>query len=195
MRPFALSSAFASVIFGIAYASWVILELWYSLSSLGKDGHSRDRGTLLITVVTNGVFQPLVWYSALHIPGLAIGGNQPLIFLSGVCLMLFGTCFRFWAIRTLGKYFTPTVFIQRGHQLVTDGPYRHLRHPSYTGLLATIVGIGIALGNWGSVAFCLLSFSAILVRMHVEEQALLQHFGTEYQTYVKRTARLIPRIY
>ena len=195
MKPFALSSTFTTLVFGCAYALWVVLEIWYALSSVRRAGQNRDRGTIVITLLTYCVFLPLSWISAMHVPNLTVRGNQWAIFWLGMLVMLFGTVFRFWAIRTLGKYFTPTVVIQKGQQLVTAGPYKYLRHPSYTGVFFTLLGSGIVLGNWLSVLFCVLAFGAILVRINVEEKVLLQHFGAEYENYMKHTDRLIPGIY
>ena len=76
--------------------------------------------------------------------------------LLGLAVFAFGIAYRIWAVRTLGRFFRYTVVVDADHRVVEDGPYRRLRHPSYTGLLMAALGVGIALGNWLAIAACLL---------------------------------------
>jgi protein-S-isoprenylcysteine O-methyltransferase len=88
------------------------------------------------------------------------------------------------------------VVIQLDHRLVTTGPYRHLRHPSYTGALVAALGFGLALGHWTSALVLVLGWSAgIAYRIRVEETALRDTFGASYDEYASRTRRLIPLLY
>jgi len=100
---------------------------------------------------------------------------------------------RLWAIRVLGQSFRTTVIVQDQHRLVEAGPYRLLRHPSYTGTLLTILGIGLCLGNWISLLL-VIAGSAIGYgyRIMVEERALRLRFGPQYDAYARRRWRLIP---
>ena len=89
-----------------------------------------------------------------------------------------------------------TVAIVAQHKLVDTGLYRLVRHPAYLGLLASMLGFGLASGNWFSLAAAaVLPPVAILYRIRVEERALLRHFGPAYQAYARRTRRLLPGIY
>ena len=82
------------------------------------------------------------------------------------------------------------------HALVETGLYRTIRHPAYLGMLATVLGFGLAAGNWLSLAALVgLPLAATLYRIRVEERALLHHFGPAYQAYAGRTKRLLPGIY
>ena len=95
-----------------------------------------------------------------------------------------------------GKYFTGTVLIKGDHRLVSTGPYKHLRHPAYTGALVAQLGLGLSSSNWFSLSQSFLPFVAAAVyRMHVEEQAFTESFGEEYNTYSKSTKRLMPKVY
>ncbi len=107
--------------------------------------------------------------------------------------MLAGIAFRWWAITTLGKFFTFDVAVQSGQKVVNSGPYRYIRHPSYTGALMTQLGIGLALGNWaGLLAFMLCMTIAYWYRIRVEERELLAALGEPYQRYMQSTHRIIP---
>src|SRR5262249_33215399 len=107
-----------------------------------------------------------------------------------------GLAIRLAAVATLRKQFTTAVAIVTDHELVRAGLYRIIRHPAYTGLLAIELGVGLASGNWLCVVVSIaLPLAGTLYRIHVEEQALVRHFGAAYQAYAARTKRLIPGIY
>lgn len=107
-----------------------------------------------------------------------------------------GVALRVWAVRTLGAAFRVVVSISEDQRLVTGGPYRILRHPSYTGLLLALLGIGLANGTVISVAAVIVvPVPAILWRVHVEEAALDASFGSAWEEYARHTRRLVPGLW
>jgi protein-S-isoprenylcysteine O-methyltransferase len=107
-----------------------------------------------------------------------------------------GLVLRWWAIITLGRFFTVDVTIQKDHELVDRGPFRLVRHPSYTGVLLAFVGFALSLRNWAALVVILVPiFVAFVRRMNVEEEALSQALGSPYTEYMVRTKRLVPGIY
>ena len=116
--------------------------------------------------------------------------------VAGVVLFAAGLIFRWWAIVTLGRFFTVDVTIEKDHELVERGPFRMVRHPSYTGVLLAFVGFALTLRNWGAILIVLAPiFVAFVRRMNVEEEALQRALGDEYVAYMGRTKRLIPGVY
>mgnify|MGYP001770744224 CR=1 FL=1 len=114
----------------------------------------------------------------------------------GLGLMGAGIGLRVYAIRMLGFRFTPRVAVQPGQTLVTTGPYRWVRHPTYTGLWLALIGVGVTTRcGWAALALTVIPFLGLWYRMRVEEQVLTAFFGDAYQDYVQRTWRLIPFIY
>ena len=110
--------------------------------------------------------------------------------------MVGGLLFRCYAIRQLGRYFVPVVAIQPAQGVNHLGLYRTLRHPSYTGAFITLVGYGLVLGNWLSLAVMLLVPGLVYgLRMRLEEAGLVEAFGEEYRAYMRRTKRLIPFLF
>jgi protein-S-isoprenylcysteine O-methyltransferase Ste14 len=80
--------------------------------------------------------------------------------------------------------------------VITVGPYRLLRHPSYTGLLLACAGVGLALANWVAVAaMVVLPLAAVLWRIHAEENALLATLGDRYRAYADHHKRLVPLVW
>jgi protein-S-isoprenylcysteine O-methyltransferase Ste14 len=109
--------------------------------------------------------------------------------------MWVGIGFRYYAMRVLGRYFTFQVDVHTGQTVIETGPYRYIRHPSYTGALITVFGLGLVLGNWASILAILVCTSAgYAYRIHVEEAALVAALGQPYRDYMCRTARLVPFI-
>jgi protein-S-isoprenylcysteine O-methyltransferase Ste14 len=114
----------------------------------------------------------------------------------GLVLLVAGTALRRAAIKELWRYFTVNVSILEGQRVIRRGLYRHVRHPSYTGLLLRYLGLGLAFANWLSAALIFLPLlCATVYRIRVEEDALTRHFGEEYRDYCRATRRLIPGVY
>lgn len=120
----------------------------------------------------------------------------PQLYLPGVCVFVFGMILRIWSIITLGRFFTVQVAIATDHQLIAHGPYRVLRHPSYTGALLEMLGFALCIGNWVTLLVMMLPMLAVFAwRIHVEEAALREAFPDSYPDYARRTWRLIPLVY
>ncbi len=115
---------------------------------------------------------------------------------SGLAVFAGGLALRAWAVHELGRFFKFTVVVQADHQVVDTGPYRLIRHPSYTGLLMIELGLGIALGTWLSIPACLLPpLIAFAVRLVTEERVLARELGDPYRAYMARTHRLVPGVW
>ena len=95
-----------------------------------------------------------------------------------------------------GRYFTFTVQTSGDQPVITSGPYRVIRHPSYAGILVAFMGIGLLLGNWLSLIGLSIAVTCGLVfRIRVEERALLRALGADYRTYAATHKRLVPFIW
>jgi protein-S-isoprenylcysteine O-methyltransferase Ste14 len=113
----------------------------------------------------------------------------------GFAVGLAGTVLLVWASVVLGRLMIHEAAVREDHALIESGPYRFVRHPVYVGYLALLLGSGVASLN---VCLCLLwpvSLLGILIQSASEEQLLRERFGQEYERYVRRTGRLIPRFW
>ena len=116
--------------------------------------------------------------------------------LLGITLLFLGITIRVWAIQTLGKHFTATVQIKENHQLITNGPYSIVRHPSYLGAWMAITGTALFLNSYIGVLVAFFGMMyAYYVRIAVEEKALTDSFGMLYKDYQRRVKKIIPLIW
>jgi protein-S-isoprenylcysteine O-methyltransferase len=184
----------------IFFASEVLLTV--TRRSRSKTGTKQDKSTLgmiwvviALSIVT-GIFvsrSAFLWDKGLWMFDLSSG---PAVTVAAVTLFAAGLILRWWAIVTLGRFFTVDVTTEKDHELVERGPFQWVRHPSYTGVLLAFVGWALTLRNWAAMTVVLVPiFVAFWRRMNVEEEALVQALGDKYCEYMRRTNRLIPGIY
>jgi len=181
-----------------SYWCWVSFEAWIVARDRREvKGESLDRSSFtwviawLVVGIVVGVFATPVL-----LPRCAIRNGVTPVFIAGIALVWAGILLRYWAIATLGRWFRSKVVIQEGHALVTRGPYRYLRNPSYTGSLMTFLGFGLGVCNWLSViVLSATGLAAFSRRIIVEDRALTGRFGREYQEYADRTWALLPFIW
>lgn len=113
---------------------------------------------------------------------------------AGVGLALIAGWLLIWIFHTLGRNLTDTVVTRKQHTLVTNGPYRWVRHPLYT--LAVLLGVAnsLAAANWFFFATGCLVFVLLAIRTRKEEENLIARFGDDYRKYMERTGRFLPRL-
>ena len=172
-------------------AIWVALELRQSLTHR-PEGVLRHWGNELVfrLAVVAGAVLATVFSRA---GGATLPGFTAWV---GLALLWSGIGLRLWSFRTLGRYFTFIVQTTPDQPVISDGPYRVIRHPSYAGLLLVIMGVGVLIGNWWSLISLTIAVACGLVfRIRVEERALLQDLGSPYRTYAASHKRLIPFVW
>jgi protein-S-isoprenylcysteine O-methyltransferase len=184
-------------VFWLSYGAWIVMETWiFSRDRRSARGVKADAASLpLFFVLLPAAL--IVAFLAPHLFGFAHMefAGAPLFYAS-IFLILAGVLLRIWSVITLGHFFRTTVFIHDDHRLVTSGPYRLLRHPAYAGALLTFAGIGLAMGNWISLAAALgLTGVAYGWRIAVEEKALQARFGEAFENRARQTWALIPLVW
>lgn len=188
----------AGRLFVLLIVVWASSELWLGWKRRSEDrSRRRDAGTLRLLLVTVyaciGIAVWLSYQGPGHLSDIALRAS---LFWAGLVLMATGLALRFWAIRVLARFFTVDVNIQPGHELIRHGPYRWLRHPSYTGSLMTFLGFGLALSNAWSLLVVLAPVTVAFVwRMRVEERVLAEAFPDQYLEYARQTKRLVPFVW
>ncbi len=188
------ASGLGLVLFDTSYSIWIISELFGAvliprLRRRGATRVRRDKGSGALVIFTVFLSISIAFYFGYG----GIGMLPDWAFYLGILLMFLGVLVRQWAIAILGRFFSLTVQIVEDHKVVEKGPYRLVRHPSYTGVLITFIGLGLAVQSGGALLVLLVVFGVSFgYRMLVEERTLLSELGPDYASYMKRTKRLIP---
>lgn len=184
---------------------WLALEVVLLVRDRvrGMGSTARDRASrrlnflaIVVTIVLAeavGIVVLVNPQSALRLPGSPGAVVCP---STGLAIMWLGLVVRLWAILVLGRAFRTTVEVHAGQQVVERGPYRWIRHPSYTGLLLLAIGFGLAMDSWISLLVALvIPILAVAWRISVEEHVLVETLGVAYERYRTRTKRLIPYVW
>lgn len=184
----------------LAYATvFVGVAAYRRRAQAGESYDLRQEGVLIAAVLRLGgliiwlyppvyaLFPGLVAWAGLPIPPLAR-------WVAGLVALLAVPPFVFWAQRHLGRNVTPTVTIKQGHELVTTGPYRHIRHPLYTAGMVFFLCLSVLTASWFMLAAIGLTSIALLARIPKEEARLAERFGEQYDAYVRRTGRFLPKL-
>ena len=181
----------------VVMAAWVAFEILLIVRDRRHDrGRAdADRGTRLLNAFL--VVGTVVVAGDLSSTARGLVVPDPVWFRSvGLVVVCLGFALRVWAITTLGAAFRTTVEVSQSQPVITKGPYRWVRHPSYTGMLVITLGFGIAFASWLSLLLCtVLPSLALLRRIHVEEREMVRVLGDPYRAYSARTKRLIPGIW
>ncbi|MFN2476674.1 MAG: isoprenylcysteine carboxylmethyltransferase family protein [Chthoniobacterales bacterium] len=183
----------SSQLIGLGY---LISELLLTVTHRSRGtGVPQDRSTLRVLwivifgSIVAGIFVTTHWRGAIF-------PHREVFALVGLATFVIGIALRWWAIITLGRFFTVDVQIAADHELVERGPFRLVRHPSYTGGLLAFTGFALSLGNWAAALVTVLPiFLAFVRRMNVEEHALSTALADKYASYMRRTKRLVPFVY
>lgn len=206
MRPLLATNLTLGIVFGVALLIFAVLQIVAGVRGMFSGGFrvrradGFDRGSLFVVFLTGTVgIGATVWVSY-RAQFATIAPSSPaariVVFFAGIVLLLGGTAFRQWAILTLGRSFTYDVRVASGQKVITGGPYRWLRHPSYTGLIVSYLGFGLAFGNWLSVLLAFVVPTAGLIRrVFVEEAALRAKLGAPYDEFAATRKRLVPGVW
>jgi protein-S-isoprenylcysteine O-methyltransferase Ste14 len=188
-------SAVASRLFVAQVAAFALTEVWIRVRTRRSTPSTDDR--LSRPVVALGLGLGVA--SAVFIASHWSGGTLPLPwawFIAGLLVTVAGIALRIWAVLTLGAFFTTEVRISPGQSVVSSGPYRWVRHPSYTALLLVVAGLGLAQTDWLSVLCAVvLPLPGLVWRIRIEERALRAGLGAAYDEYAAGRKRLLPGVW
>lgn len=182
------------ILFIIIWSLWFLSEILLNrlVRSGSSDSKNKDKGSIHIIWITIGFANLAGIISSIFLP-CPMGNVLTYI---GLLLIVTGMMIRFIAIWSLGRLFTVDVTIRKDHFIKKDGLYKIIRHPSYTGSLISFLGLGCSLNNWiSTIIIITLVTAAMLYRIKIEEQLLIEQFGDEYISYMKNSYCLLPWVY
>jgi len=138
---------------------------------------------------------PAVWIFTNFLDGFDYTPNV-ILFAIGALILLFTLRLFRLTHKALGRMWSHSLDLREGHKLVTSGIYERVRHPMYTAFWAWGLGAAFLLPNWIAGFSGLIGFGSLFfLRVGEEERMMQQEFGDEYDSYMKRTKRIIPGIY
>ena len=182
------------VTFWVVFYVWLGFEMWlgYRRRRLPSGATDRDSGSKAWVIGAVWTTAALGIGLAFAFPDAAIKSGRTAVFVAGLVLMLTGIVLRWYAVWVLGTSFTVDVATRPGQPVVESGPYRWIRHPSYTGGLLTLLGVLLCCCNPVSLVALVFALGGYAYRIRIEEEALASDLGAPYRDYMRRTKRLIP---
>jgi protein-S-isoprenylcysteine O-methyltransferase Ste14 len=174
-------------------AIWLVMIVYWNISARNirpvakaEDAKSTARRQLLLNLAILMLFVP--------VPGLTRQFLAPThaAVAAGFTVQVGSALFYFWTKRYLGRFWSSAVAIMKDHQLVRSGPYRLIRHPLYAGMLGMFIGTAIVSGQYHALIGAALGVIAYWDKIRIEERALREAFGAEYDDYKRHSSALIP---
>ena len=182
-------SGYLDVMFIGLYLLWMIIELRVTRRDVDTEGKKTYD---YMTCQLYGLGQLLTILTALWFPSVWRMPNAA--HFVGISIFLLGGCYRLWAIRTLGKFYSHRVRTVSKHQIIVTGPYSITRHPAYAGMIIAHIGISVYFLNWVTLCvFLLILAPAIILRIVIEEKTLFKING--YPEFARNRSRLFPGIW
>jgi protein-S-isoprenylcysteine O-methyltransferase Ste14 len=183
----------ARLVFSISIAAFAVGEVSQAVKWRRDATHTDLLNEVGFRVIFFASILMLPFGRALA-PDAVFNGAE--VFVVGAIIGWLGLLLRWWSFAALGEYFTTVVKISADQVVIERGPYRVLRHPSYTGLLAAFLGAGLMLGNWvGTAASFFLILVGLIIRLLREERAMIDTLGDAYVDFAKDRARLVPFVW
>lgn len=142
-------------------------------------------GLIWLAILAYMIYPPAITWASLPLPTW--------LRWFGVVVAITAVFLLFWMFRSLGMNITDTVVTRRDHTLITDGPYRWIRHPLYTFGSLFFISLSLVTGIWLIPLLAIPTFTILIQRTSIEERALQERFGDKYLRYSERTGRFFPR--
>ncbi len=111
----------------------------------------------------------------------------------GTALTVAGIAFAIWARYHIGQYWSGSVTLREGHKLIRTGPYAHIRHPIYTGLLVALAGTVLVVGRYRALVALAMFLIGFVIKAKKEEALLTREFGPAFEEHKRLTGFFLPR--
>ena len=193
-----MTPALASTIWTLGIVAWCAIRYPYQRRARKLNVSAHKRSTeerLLLSGATVGlVVVPALWLLTGFPESLNTTFYPPLATLGALCMA--GFLALFYAVhRQLGRNWSITLEIREDHALVTQGLFKHIRHPMYSSFWLWAIAQALLLPNWLAGFAGLISIAALYFGRVAREEAMMREtFGTQYEAYMSRTKRIVPWI-
>lgn len=193
--PARAAYAIVAIAFGVAVGYQAIVAPEGIHGGKGREEKLVRRQTILGALLVYVLFTGLLFFPYADRRGIAVWATPPAVQWFGVILAACGYLLVFLSGWYLGRQYSAEVTLQEGHQLITNGPYRYVRHPRYLGVIFLALGFSLLFRSWVGLGLTAVVFALLLLRIKDEEALLLAEFGEEWIAYCHRTKKLFPFVY
>jgi protein-S-isoprenylcysteine O-methyltransferase Ste14 len=186
--------------FDPAYAvqlPWLIFVAYWFFASLGvnKMERAEPRGEVAARVL---VMAAAFYFLYDNDPRFGILNRQFIperdgVFAAGSALTYAGVAFAIWARYHIAQYWSASVALRAGHQLIRTGPYAWIRHPIYTGMLLAVFGTALAIGRYRALVAFAIVLACFVWKSKREERLLASQFGPAFDEHRRHTGFFLPR--
>jgi protein-S-isoprenylcysteine O-methyltransferase Ste14 len=180
-----------STCWGVFVVVWLLAAIFTKRTVYHQSGSERLRYLIPIVLGWFLVFRGYRLPSPFNIR-LVPETGAILVAAAVLCLCGLGLCL--WARAILGRNWSGTITLKEDHELIVRGPYRLVRHPIYTGLLAMLLATAMEYGHLAGMIGLLLSFLSFWIKASAEEEVMVKQFPDQYPAYRERVKRIIPFI-
>ena len=161
----------------------------------GQEGKFVPRQRMVRLLVTGMLFGALIFVPFADRRSLGVMTDSPAMRWTGLIFATLGMGLIFWSGMALGRLYSPEVTLQEEHHLITNGPYRLIRHPRYLGGMIQGIGLSLLFRSWIGLGLTLVFVIIILFRIMDEETLMSKEFGETWESYRKKSWRLVPFVF
>ena len=194
-----MTPALAKATVVLIMVGWYVIRFRYARRSRRTPVTRSARGrleTILLTISLTGLGIVPFIYVATGFPAFADYAFQPTLAWLGLFFAIAALVMFRLTHKALGRNWSISLELRQDHRLITEGVYRHVRHPMYTAFWLWAVAQALLLPNWFAGLAGIAGFGALFFgRIAREERMMMESFGDEYRAYIQRTYRIIPGLY
>ncbi len=177
------------ICWGVFFVVWVLAAIFTKRTVYHESGARRLRYLIPIVIGWFLLFRGHRLPRPFNLP--IIPQTDTILIVSSI-LCVCGVGFCVLARAVLGRNWSATVTLKENHELIVRGPYRLVRHPIYTGILAMLTATAIEQGHIAGMIGLVLVFASFWIKSGDEEEVMLKQFHKQYSDYKERVKRIIP---
>jgi protein-S-isoprenylcysteine O-methyltransferase Ste14 len=189
-----------TLVFAVVMLSWMTFALVILVHKKPAAGPEQKRErTSMAGLALQGLAYAIVWSVHRHFFTPIVAMSKPLEIALAVLTMVLAigsVWFVLAAVRALGKQWSIAARLVEGHKLITEGPYRMVRNPIYTGMLGMLLATGLAISHWIALPIAIVVFAiGTWIRVRSEEKLLCEAFGAEFEEYARKVPAVVPYLF
>ncbi|AFL80292.1 putative protein-S-isoprenylcysteine methyltransferase [Aequorivita sublithincola DSM 14238] len=178
--------------------AWIVFLIVWILGALQTKKTDNQEPLLkrflwywLPLIIAGLLLGPTEWFMGMWIRENFVE-HTDLVGITGASIAWLGTLLACWSRLLLGKNWSVSVQLKEGHELITKGPYKIIRHPIYTAILLLFLGNILIVGDYRGILAIVIVFVSLWRKLKLEELWLAEYFGEGYLIYKAKSKALFP---